>query len=112
MSDRRVLAQRRNSFSFDILNQSGTVDMVVSYSTFESPGSSPPFTVAEIFLTSRKIGSDAEAICRDAAILISLCLQHGCGLDTIRNALTRNQDGSPQSLMGRVVDRVTTEAQQ
>jgi hypothetical protein len=106
MTNRRGLPQRRATFTFDIRDDSGRVDLTVAYSTFEAP----PHAVAEIFVTARKIGSGMEAIARDAAILLSLALQHGCPLDTIRHALTRNQDGSPQSLMGRVVDRVTTEA--
>lgn len=109
---RRVLPQRRATFTFDIYRENGTLDMTVAFSTFEPPGSAPPFTVAEIFVTSRKIGSTTEAICRDAAILLSLSLQHGCDLTTIKHALTRNQDGSPQSVMGQVVDRVMQEAQQ
>jgi hypothetical protein len=110
MTDRRGLPQRRATFTFDIRDDSGRPDLTVAYSTFEPPGAPPPHAVAEIFVTARKIGSGMEAIARDAAILLSPALQHGCPLETIRHALTRNQDGSPQSLMGRVVDRVTTEA--
>jgi len=108
--DRRVLPQRRPTFTFDIHDEGGRIDMTVAYSIFEPPGSAPPHTVAEIFVTSRKIGSGMEAVARDAAILLSLAVQYGCPLDTIRGALTRNQDGSAQSLMGRVVDRVMKEA--
>jgi len=110
MTARRVLPQRRPTFTFDIHDESGRVDMVVAYSVFEPPGAPPPHTVAEIFVTSRKIGSGTEAIARDAAILLSLAVQYGCPVDVIRGALTRNQDGSAQSLMGRVVDRVVEEA--
>jgi hypothetical protein len=112
MTDRHILPQRRSTFTLDMRDDSGRVDLTVAYSTFEPPGAPPPHTVAEIFVTARKIGSSMEAIARDAAILLSLALQYGCPIDTIRHALTRNQDGSAQSLMGRVVDRVTTEAQQ
>jgi hypothetical protein len=108
MTSRRGLPQRRATFTFDIRDDGGRVDLTVAYSTFE-PSGEPPGAVAEIFVNARKIGSSMEAIARDAAILLSLALQHGCPLETIRHALTRNADGSPQSLMGRVVDRVTTE---
>jgi hypothetical protein len=110
MTDRHILPQRRSTFTFDMRDEGGRVDLTVAYSTFEPPGATA-HTVAEIFVTARKIGSGMEAIARDAAILLSLALQHGCPIDTIKHALTRNQDGSAQSLMGRVVDRVTTEAQ-
>lgn len=100
MNDRQVLPQRRASFTFDIYDASGRIDLTVSYSTFETGG------VAEIFVTARKIGSDMEAIARDSAILLSLALQYGCPFDTIKHALTRNRDGTAQSLMGRIIDRV------
>lgn len=110
MTHRLTLPQRRPTFVFDMRDDAGRVDLTVSYSTVEAPGTPPPHTIAEVFITSRKIGSSAEAIARDAAILLSLALQYGCPLDVIRHALTRNQDGTAQSLVGRVVDRVNEEA--
>ena len=108
---RAVLPQRRSTYTLDMRDEAGRVDLTVAYSIFEPDSVPPPHSVAEVFITSRKIGSSTEAIARDAAILMSLALQHGCALDTIRHALTRNQDGSPQSLIGRVVDRIETERQ-
>ena len=98
---RETLANRRAAHTFAFHH--GTIEYVVSYGTFTD------YRVAEVFITSRKIGSDVEAVCRDGAILLSLALQHGCPWDTIRHALTRNQDGTPQSLIGEVVDRIETE---
>jgi len=92
---------------FDVPDAAGRVEMTVSFSPFSM---TPPLEVGEIFVTSRKIGSGMEAICRDAAILLSLATQHGCPLGTIQHSLTRNEDGSPQSIMGRVVDFVVAEA--
>lgn len=112
MTERRILPMRRPTFTFDVFDAAGRTDLTVSFSTFEPVGTPPPWTVAEIFICSRKIGSEAEAIARDAAILLSLAVQYGCPLDTIRHALTRNADGTPQSLMGRVVDRVNKESGQ
>jgi hypothetical protein len=112
MPERNVLPPRRPTFTFDMRDEAGRIDLTVAYSIFGVPGAPPPHAVAEIFVTSRKIGSGTEAIARDAAILLSLAVQYGCPLDTIKHALTRNQDGSAQSLMGRVVDRVMREAQQ
>ena len=42
--------------------------------------------------------------------LLSLALQYGCAFETIKHALTRNQDSTPQSLIGEVVDRIEVEA--
>jgi len=99
---RELLPARRSALTFGLSR--GMIDYAVSFGTFEDG------RVAEVFITSRKIGSDVEAVCRDAAILLSLALQHGCPFDTIRHALTRNQDSSPQSLIGEVVDRIEAEA--
>ena len=50
-----------------------------------------PFTVTvgffddgamgEVFVDSRKTGGDVEAIARDAAVLLSLALQHGLRIE-------------------------------
>jgi hypothetical protein len=60
--------------------------------------------IAEIFLSSHKPGSSVEAVARDAAIMTSLALQHGADLATIRQALTRNHDGGPSTLLGAALD--------
>jgi ribonucleoside-diphosphate reductase alpha chain len=60
--------------------------------------------IAEIFLSSNKPGSPIEAIGRDAAITVSIALQHGADLETIRNALTRDHDGGPSTLLGTALD--------
>lgn len=99
---RELLPQRRPALTFTI--RRGAIDYAVSFGTF------PDGRIGEVFITSRKIGSDVEAVCRDAAILLSLGLQHGVPYDIIKHALTRNQDGSPQSLIGEVVDRIEAEA--
>jgi ribonucleoside-diphosphate reductase alpha chain len=62
---------------------------------------------AEIFLSSRHIGSPLEAIARDAAVTVSLALQHGAPLATISGALTKNNDGSPATLLGATLDAIT-----
>jgi hypothetical protein len=41
---------------------------------------------------------------RDAAILTSICLQHGASVETIRHSLTRNSDGSASGPLGVVLD--------
>jgi hypothetical protein len=61
---------------------------------------------AEIFLSSRNSGSPLEAIARDAAVTVSLALQHGAPLATIRQALTKDHDGGPAPLLGTALDIV------
>jgi hypothetical protein len=61
--------------------------------------------LAEIFINvPGRSGSAIEAVARDAAILTSICLQHGASVETIRHALTRNSDGSAGGPLGAVLD--------
>lgn len=61
---------------------------------------------AGMFLSGGKSGTAMNAISRDAGMLVSLALQHGAGLETIRDALTRDDDGAPMSVIGVALDRV------
>jgi hypothetical protein len=62
--------------------------------------------VAEIFLANHRSGSQADANCRDAAVVASLALQFGCPLDVIRNALLRDMRGKASTPLGTVLDLV------
>jgi hypothetical protein len=46
--------------------------------------------IAEIFINGSKVGTAAETNAQDAAIVVSLALQHGCPLETIHHALIRS----------------------
>ncbi|MFG1319851.1 hypothetical protein [Xanthobacter autotrophicus] len=59
---------------------------------------------AEVFIDAAKSGVDAQIVARDGAILLSLLLQHGCAVETIRHALSREEDGAPQGPIGLLVD--------
>lgn len=66
--------------------------------------------LAEIFINvPGRSGSGIEAVARDAAILTSICLQHGASAETIRHALTRNSDGSAGGPLGAVLDLLAKE---
>jgi ribonucleoside-diphosphate reductase alpha chain len=61
--------------------------------------------IAELFLNAGKPGCAAETAARDAAIILSIALQHGCPLDTIQHALTKLADGkSPAGPIGRALE--------
>ena len=49
-------------------------------------------------------------IARDAAVLLSLALQHGVPPETIRHAVTRGASEEPASILGAVVDSITTKS--
>jgi hypothetical protein len=65
---------------------------------------------AEIFLSSRHVGSPIEAIARDAAVTVSIALQFGADLETIRQALTKDHDGSAATVLGAALDILTERA--
>lgn len=88
--------------------------------TFEAEFAGIPYVVTvgryddgrlgEVFLTSGKSGVAIQSWARDAAVLISLALQHGCSVATIRDALTREDDGSASGPVGALLDLVEAAA--
>jgi ribonucleoside-diphosphate reductase alpha chain len=75
-------------------------------------GRFPDGSVAEIFLSASKAGSDAADIARDAAVTASLALQHGCPVATLRKALTRASDGIAAGPIGAVLALLDEEGAQ
>lgn len=82
-----------------------------------SIGEYPDGGIGEVFvhMHSRHLSSPLEALARDAAIIVSLAIQHGTPLDVMRRAITRNtvagetapaagRTGEPASLIGSVLD--------
>jgi hypothetical protein len=100
MTERLALPMRRRSETFDLayggLSRDHTV--TVGYYPDGRPG--------EVFINGGKSGEQVEAIARDGAVLVSMLLQHGASLDTIRHALTRDSQDEPSSIIGAVVDRL------
>jgi hypothetical protein len=64
-------------------------------------------SLAELFVSNHKAGNASDVAARDAGILVSLCLQHGCDVETIARALSRNADGSASGVIGAVLDKIT-----
>ena len=96
---RRILPQRRAAETFDLRFWNQPFTVTVGFFDDGTPG--------EVFVDSRKTGGDVDAIARDAAVLLSLGLQHGTPIETIRHAVTRNgASGAPASIIGAVVDAV------
>jgi hypothetical protein len=98
-SVRQRLPKRRASFSFDI--EVAGLHYKVTASCFPSSGK-----LAELFVSNHKAGNASDVAARDAGILVSLCLQHGCPVETIARALSRNTDGSASGVIGAVLDKV------
>ena len=96
--NRRVLPPRRraDTFKFRFGGQNSPYHLTCGYF--------PDGALGEVFLSTNKIGSAAEALARDIAILMSLGLQHGCTMEIMRDALTREADGSPSTVAGMAAD--------
>jgi hypothetical protein len=47
---------------------------------------------------------DIDVYERDGAVVLSIALQHGAGLETIRRALCRDSQGRPRSALGAALD--------
>lgn len=79
---------------------------------FVSVGFYPDGRVGEIFIdrkktkTSGKLGFTLDGVCRDAAVLMSMALQFGTDLKTIADAVTRDDDGAPTSIIGAICDHL------
>lgn len=97
---RSYILNRRPAYSFSLAF--GTqFEVSIGLLETDEPG--------EVFITGGKVGTQVEALARDSAILISLCLQHGCSLETIRKALTREFDDTPSSIAGALADAIERE---
>jgi hypothetical protein len=69
-------------------------------------GKFPDGTIGEVFLTAAPLNSLLDALVSDAAICVSIALQFGAPLDTIRHALRRDSRGEAASLIGAALDKI------
>ena len=95
---RHRLPNRRAHLLFDF--EHGGFSYTAGVGFFDDAGQEP----AEIFLTTNKQGSLVDINARDAAIAASLLLQHGCPVESLRRALTRNGDGTASGPLAHVLD--------
>lgn len=61
---------------------------------------------AEIFIDAGKVNTGVQNIMRDGAILISLALQFGAPVQTLRHAITRDDTGRAASPLGALLDLI------
>jgi hypothetical protein len=67
--------------------------------------------VGEVFLTNHRVNSQAGIWASDQAVLASLCLQHGCSLETLAKALMRDSAGHATSPIGAAIDLIVAEGE-
>jgi hypothetical protein len=66
--------------------------------------------LAEIFMNvSGRAGGMVEVLARDTAVAVSLCLQFGCGVETLRRALMRDSQGQASGPVGKLLDLLASE---
>jgi hypothetical protein len=99
---RRALPPRRNAETFKLRfgDQRAAYHVTLGYYDGGDLG--------EVFISTNSVGSSVDAMARDLAVLMSLALQHGCKLETMRSAVTRESDGKPSTIAGAVIDHVAT----
>ena len=79
---RRVLPQRRAAETFDLRFWNQPFTVTVGFYADGTPG--------EVFIDGGKTGQDIQSTARDAAVVLSLALQHGTPIETIRHAAARS----------------------
>ena len=104
MTERRRLPFRRVVQTFELHHQTQIFQVSVGYFEDNKP--------AEVFVTGAKVGSNLEAVARDAAVLLSLAMQFDVPLETIKGAVTRDSTNQPSSIIGAIVDKLLTEEEQ
>ena len=102
MTARERLPNRRPCESFEFRH--AELDFTLA------AGFYPDGRIAEIFLSSHKPGSPIEAIARDAAVTVSIALQFGVPIETIRVALTKDHDGGAATVLGAALDKLAEQA--
>jgi hypothetical protein len=101
LTERRALPMRRRCETMQI-DFGGLMKSHVITIGYYDDGS-----IGEVFINSGRSGEPVEAIARDGAVVLSVALQYGASLDTIRHAVTRDDQGQPTSIVGAVVDHLT-----
>lgn len=102
-ADRDQLPARRFSETFELTHGNLRTTFAVNFGRYDDG------RIGEVFISGAKAGSEVEGVARDGAVLLSLALQYGVPIETIKGAITRNLDGTPSTVIGAVVDRMDAE---
>jgi hypothetical protein len=102
MTGRNRLPNRRAAESFEA--EHGGLRYTATIGRF------PDGRVGELFLSNHKSNSSADTAARDSAIVLSIALQHGADLETIRRALCRDSQGRASGPLGAALDIIVGSA--
>ena len=95
-----TLPQRRRAETFELCHGGQNTPFQITVGYY------PDDRIGEVFIAGSKSGSDLEATARDGAILLSFLIQFGVPLDVIQHAITREENGSPSTVIGAVIDKL------
>jgi hypothetical protein len=101
MTTREPLPPRRYSQTVKLQHGNGKAAYHVTTGYYDDG------RLGEIFISTNQVGTAIDAMARDLAVLMSLGLQHGCAVETMKHALTREADGAPSTIAGAVADQLT-----
>jgi hypothetical protein len=102
---RITLPQRRTAETFEFEHASDRGKQPMKYTA--TVGRYPDGAIGEVFLNAAKLNTDIDVNARDGAVAISLAVQHGCSIETLRHAMTRNADGEASGPLGALLDQIT-----
>ncbi len=98
---RDKMPARRPSITYRFKHDQRPYYMTVGYR--DLAGTQP----GEVFLSTGKTGTELQHLMRDAAIAGSLALQYGCPPEVLAAALSHNEQGEPETAIGRAFQIIT-----
>lgn len=104
---RELLPNRRANFSFTIEFQGERYDVTIGH--YRDGRAGEVFINRILGKASAKVGTLLDGVCRDSAILMSIAIQFGTDLSTLSSAITRDEDGAPSTIVGAIVDYLSTQ---
>ena len=93
----------RRANTNDTLDYKG-VSLEISFGHHEETGK-----IREIFVVTRKMGTEVDMMAKDTAVLISFLLQYGCPMQEVVDVLSSDTYGKPEGLAGMLALKVIEE---
>lgn len=96
MSKRERLPNRRGAETISYYCRGQKIDATLGFF--------PDGRLGEAFIRSGKAGTDLSISMIEVAVAVSMALQHGCDIDTLREAMPRTEDGKAEGAVGQLLD--------
>lgn len=97
---RELLSARRRSETFHMKFGGQNADYAVTLGYYDDG------RLGEVFIDGAKTGSEMSGITHDAAVLLSIGLQYGVPIATLRHAVSRETSGAAATIIGAVLDKI------